>query len=214
MNGTIRILIVEDNQVFAESLTTMIEIAHNMTLTATYGSAEKCMAAINSESPPESDLILLDLHLPGKNGITLIPTLRKTLPDADILILTQDDDHLTTLEAIRLGVAGYILKDSSITEIRDAIQDVHDGASIIDPQLSRLVLNALSSNKFTLPNPLNAGEQSVLDLLAMGYIKKEIADRLNMSYRSVSKKTERIYKKLQVPNVAAAVATAIRKGLI
>ncbi|MDZ8117036.1 response regulator transcription factor [Pontiella agarivorans] len=214
MSTTIQILIIEDNPAFAESLMTMIEISHNMSCSAVYGSAEKCMTALTSTAPPVADLVLLDLHLPGKNGLTLVPMLRKFLPDADILVLTQDDDYLTTLEAIRLGVAGYILKDSSITEIRDAIQDIHDGAGIIDPQLSRMIFNALSSDKLPVKNPLNSGELEVLELLAMGYIKKEIAERLNLSYRSVSKKTERIYKKMQVPNVAAAVAAAIRKGLI
>lgn len=214
MNTLIKTVIVEDNPAFAGTLATMIDISDQLSATAVYGSAEKCLAALDGGQKPEADVILLDLHLPGKNGLTLVPVFQHHLPDANIIVLTQNDDYLTTLEAIKLGVSGYILKDASIREIRQAILEVNNGASIIDPQLSRVVLNALSSENYTQSNPLSVREKSVLELLAMGYVKKEVAERLDLSYRTIAQSTERIYKKLQVPNVAAAVATAIRKGLI
>lgn len=214
MNEPIQIAIVEDNHAFAKSLRKMMEISGNLSCSACFSNAEDCVSALKSEASLEADVILLDLHLPGKNGLTLVPILRQTLPEADIIVLTQNDNYLTTLEAIRLGVSGYILKDSSIAEIRNAIADVHAGASVIDPQLSRIVLNALSSDESPENNVLSTREKQVLELMAMGYVKKEVADKLDLSYRTVAQYTENIYKKLQVPNVAAAVATAIRKGLI
>ena len=214
MNSAINIVIIEDNKAFAASLKKMIELSEHMDCEQIYGSAETCLDAINDKTFPEANIILLDLNLPSKNGLTLVPLLRQNLPETDIIILTSNDSYLTTVEAIRLGVSGYILKDSSISEIRSAIEEVHQGGSVIDPQLSRLVLNALSSENFNEENPLSKRECEVLELLAMGFVKKEVAHRMDISYRTVAQYTESIYKKLQVPNIAAAVATAIRKGLI
>lgn len=214
MSNDIQIMIVEDNAAFAKSLCNMLKISEGMSCAVRFDSAETVLNRLQSGGFPETDLILLDLNLPGKNGLTLVPSLRQELPDADILILTQNDDYLKTLEAIRLGVSGYILKSASISEIRSAILEVAGGGSVIDSQLSRLVLNTLSNTPFNKETPLSNRERQVLELMAMGYVKKEVADKLELSYRTVAQYTESIYKKLQVPNVAAAVASAIRKGLI
>jgi DNA-binding NarL/FixJ family response regulator len=213
MDEPIKILIIEDNVNFTESLKEMIELSERLEFSASFHSAEQCLDALKSK-PPEADVVLLDLQLPGKNGMTLIPELRRLLPQTDIIVLTSNRDYQTTVEAIRLGVSGYILKNASIGEIRSAIYEINDGASIIDPQLSRLVLNALGTGDGSGNDTLTERERLVLELMAMGCVKKEVADRLDISYSTVAQYTESIYKKLQVPNVAAAVAAAIRKGLI
>ena len=211
MTQPIRILIIEDNRQYIESLKQMIDLSDRMEFVAAYTSAEAYM-----DSPQETaDIVLLDLHLPGKGGLQLVPELTKELPDGNILVLTQNDDYHTTLEAIRLGVSGHLLKDAPIASIREAIIEVHEGGSVIDPQLSRIVLKVLSSGSdLESKNILTKREQQVLEFLAMGYVKKEVAARMNVSYSAVAQYTENIYKKLQVPNIAAAVAAAIRKGLI
>lgn len=211
MTQPIRILIIEDNRQYIESLKQMIELSDRMEFVAAYTSAEAYL-----DSPQETaDIVLLDLHLPGKSGLQLVPELTKELPDSNILVLTQNDDYHTTLEAIRLGVSGYLLKDAPIASIREAIIEVHEGGSVIDPQLSRIVLKVLSGGSdLESGNILTKREQQVLEFLAMGYVKKEVAARMKVSYSTVAQYTENIYKKLQVPNIAAAVAAAIRKGLI
>ena len=215
MPNPIRILIIEDNQQYTISLKLLIQLSERMELVASYLSAEAYLEASNSSITAEVDIVLLDLQLPGKSGLQLVPVLSKEIPDSNILVLTQNDDYHTTLEAIRLGVSGYLLKDAPIASIREAIIDVYEGGSVIDPQLSRIVLKALSGDSnLDEENLLTHREQQVLELLSMGYVKKEVADRMEVSYRTVAQYTENIYKKLQVPNVAAAVATAIRKGLI
>ena len=213
MNKPAKILIIEDNANFTESLKEMIELSERLEFSKNFRSAEQCLDALGSE-PLEADVVLLDLQLPSKNGMTLIPELRRLLPQTEIIVLTSNDDYQTTVEAIRLGVSGYILKNASIGEIRCAIHEVHEGASIIAPKLSRLVLNALGTTDTGSTDTLSRREHQVLELMAMGYVKKEVADQLEISYRTVAQYTESIYKKLQVPNVAAAVAAAIRKGLI
>jgi DNA-binding NarL/FixJ family response regulator len=212
MTDPIRVLIIEDNRQYTESLNFMIQLSDRMEWVASYSSAEAYL-----ESPREkADIVLLDLQLPGKSGLQLVPVIRKEIPDSHILVLTQQNDYHTTLEAIRLGVSGYLLKDAPIASIREAIIEVHEGGGrVIDPQLSRIVLNALSGDSDAEADPLlTSREKQVLELMAVGYVKKEVAGLMKVSYSAVAQYTESIYKKLQVPNVAAAVATAIRKGLI
>ncbi len=214
MKPPIQIAVVEDNPAYARSIQEIITISEGMECSGIFGSAEDCCQAFQSAKPPRVDVILLDLKLPGKSGMTLIPFLRKAAPQAGILVLTSNDDYRTTLEAIQLGVVGYVLKDTPLAALRQAIFDVHEGGTVIDPQLSRLVLKAFQDKGTGEDNPLSKREREVLELMAMGYAKKDVATELGVSYSAVALYTANIYEKLQVPNIAAAVSKAIRKGLI
>lgn len=214
MKHPIQITVVEDNPAYARSIQEIISISEGMECSGIYHSAEDCAEAFQSTRPPQADVILLDLKLPGKSGMSLIPFLRQTAPQAGILILTSNDDYRTVLEAIQLGVVGYVLKDTPLAALRQAILDVHEGGTVIDPQLSRLVLKAFHDKGTGEDNPLSKRERQVLELMAMGYAKKDVANELGVSYSTVALYTANIYEKLQVPNIAAAVSTAIRKGLI
>ncbi len=213
MKPPIRIVIIEDNKAYARSLETLLEFNERAEHLATFANAEICLSEFESLEK-SADIVLLDLNLPGKNGLSLIPFFKAQNPSPKILVLTQNDNYQTTLEALRLGVSGYILKDAEIQEIEYAIQEVFEGGCVIDPKLSRLVLNALENTSASAQNPLSDRERQVLELHALGYVKKEIAEQLDLSYHTVVEYTQNIYKKLNVPNIAAAIATAIRKGLI
>lgn len=215
MENPLRILIIEDNRQYTNSLIHMIQLSDRMEFAASYLSAEAYLEALDKDVGKGIDIVLLDLQLPGKSGLQLIPVLRKEIPESNILVLTNNEDYRTTLEAIRLGVSGYLLKDAPISSIREAIIEINEGGSVIDPQLSRIVLKALSgSTESEEEELLTERERQVLELMAMGYVKKEVAERMGVSYRTVAQYTESIYKKLQVANIAAAVAAAIRKGMI
>ncbi len=214
MKHPIQIAVVEDNLAYARSIQEIIASSEGMECRSVYHSAEDCSLAFQSAEPPQVDVVLLDLKLPGKSGMTLIPLLRKAAPQAGILVLTSNDDYRTTLEAIQLGVVGYVLKDTPVAVLRQAILDVHEGGTVIDPQLSRLVLKAFQDKGTGDDSPLSKRERQVLELMAMGYAKKDVATELGISYSAVALYTGNIYEKLQVPNIAAAVSTAIRKGLI
>ena len=209
-----RILVVEDSKVYAQSLREIIEAAPDLEWIGTYSRVDECHQALDSDSAPSADILLLDLHLPDREGLSLIPLIRKVLPKCDVIVLTQNDDSLKTLEAIRLGVSGYILKSASIHKIWDTIRDVREGGNVIDPRLSKYVLKHLASPAEGNLSILSEREIQVLERLAMGYVKKEIADALALSINTINGYTENIYKKLQVQNVASAVATGIRRGLI
>lgn len=214
MAGSIKIVAIEDNLSFQASLKETIDAASDMDWLGAYTRGEDCVEALKDDPELKPDVLLLDLHLKGRDGMVFIPVLKQLRPRIQILVLTQDDNYLRTLEAIRLGVAGYILKHTSVLSIWNSIREVHSGGHIIDPRLSRLVLNVLTSEDSSPENPLSQREQEVLEQLAMGHVKKEIASNMNLSLHTINGYTENLYKKLKVSNVAAAVATAIRKGLI
>lgn len=216
MKESIKIIIVEDNRTFARSIQEIILSGEAMDCIGHFSNADECRSAFQSDESPalKADVILLDLKLPGTSGMTLIPQLRKLVPQVAILILTHNDDYHTVLEAIQLGAVGYLVKDTPVADLRRAIREVHEGGSVIDPKLSRLVLKALTEIEPTSSSTLSKREQQVLELMAAGYVKKEVAEQLGISYSAVALYTANIYEKLQVPNIAAAVATAIRRGLI
>lgn len=211
----IKISLVEDNANFSASLKDLIKTSEQMVFHAHYDCAEACLESLQKGGLDETDVLLLDLNLPGRGGLSLVPVLQNRLPEMRILVLTQDSDYHTALEAIRLGVSGYLLKDARVADIRRGIMETMDGGCLIDPQLSKLILHALDREHDSDDDEsLSKREEEVLKLMSMGYVKKEVAAQLGLSERTVAYYTERIYKKLQVPNITAAVASAIRKGLI
>jgi DNA-binding NarL/FixJ family response regulator len=214
MSQKTRIAIVEDNSTYARSLQEIIKASKGMECMGVYATARECRRAFKADPPPELDIILLDLKLPDQSGLTLIPLFKERAPKAGILVLTTNDDYRSVLEAIKQGVVGYVLKDTPLADLRRIIGEVRDGGSVIDPKLSRLVLNTLREETVGGANSLTDRERQVLELMAKGRVKKEVAEELGISYSAVALYTSNIYEKLQVPNVAAAVATAIRKGLI
>jgi len=211
MTDSIRIHIIEDNQNYLNSLKQALTLLEGVEYSGGYGSFEAYRIA-----PPEApDCILLDINLPGISGLEALPEIKQMMPDTEVIMLTQNDDYLNVLQALRSGASGYIIKGGSIKDIHQAILDVHSGAAVIDPRLSRIVLTTLAGvPSDTTDNPLSERETQVLKELADGMTKKEAAAHLNLSYHTIDLYTRNIYEKLKAPNIAAAIATAIRKGLI
>jgi len=214
MDQKITLMLVEDNRAYAKTLLDMIELSQGMEALDHFYSTEACLSALKAPDAPRPDVLLLDLNLPGKDGLTMLPAIRHATPETEVIILTQNNNYHTVLQAIQLGAVGYLLKGCTIAEIRETIREVHGGSTFIDPQLSRMVLNALCQNDALEKNPLSPRETEVLELLAQGFSKKEVADQLTLSYHAIALYVRNIFKKLEAPNIAAAIATAIRQGLI
>jgi two-component system, NarL family, nitrate/nitrite response regulator NarL len=161
------------------------------------------------------DLVLLDLNLPGISGLNAMPAFRDAIPAAKIIILSQSDREADILKAISLGANGYLLKSSTITQIKAAIQIVMDGGASLDPAVAKYLLNSLQSllPQETLKLDLSGRELEILTLLGEGMMKKEISERLNISITTVAYHVKHIYEKLQVQNAPAAIAKAYRAGV-
>jgi DNA-binding NarL/FixJ family response regulator len=209
----ITLTVVEDNRTYRNSLLDIIELSSGMECTNAFGTAEACLQQWEA-GEGITDMLLLDLNLPGENGLKALPRFRQIAPETEVIILTQNDNFHTVLEAVKLGANGYLLKGATVAEIRNTIDEVLEGGTYIDPQLSRLVMNALCRTNDPIDNPLAPREIEVLELLAQGYSKKEVANKMQLSYHTIVSYVRGIFEKLESPNLAAAIAKAIRQQII
>ena len=217
MDRKIRIMLVEDHASYRAAIIAILEQTENMEVHSQFGTAE---IALRSLQPPTTDplpdVILLDLNLPGMSGLETIPWIRKYAPDVQIIILTRSDNTADVQCAISEGADGYLLKSATLKEITEGIETVAEGVASLDPDVARYILNTLR-RKSTQPQPkkaLSTREMEILELLGEGLLKKEIADRLQITPPSVATYVRRIYEKLEVQNAASAINKAYRSGIL
>jgi DNA-binding NarL/FixJ family response regulator len=179
----------------------------------TFSTCEQALAALACEPAPE--VILLDVGLPGMNGIQGIREIKSRAPSVQVLMLTVYDDHQKVFDAICAGASGYLLKTDDDQGIVDAIQEVLRGGAPMNPRVARLVLSMFT--KLAVPPKhdygLSAREKEILELIVQGLLKKEIADRLGLSYHTVDNHLRSIYEKLHVHSRSGAVAKALNERL-
>ncbi len=208
--------LIEDNDAYRASVTRAIDRAGGMTCPRSFHSFEQALPALGTH--PHPDVLLLDVGLPGLDGISAMERIRELCPGVKILILTVFDDPQKIFAAICAGASGYLLKTASITELADAIRQVMEGGAPMTPRVAKLVLERFSSIASRQPSALNysltSRERDVLELMVRGLLKKEIAGELGVSVHTVITHIRRVYEKLQVTTNTAAVSKAIREGLV
>jgi len=208
----IHIWLIEDNDSFRGALLRLINQQARMQCDQNFSSCEAALAALTKETPP--DVILLDVGLPGMSGLDGIKRLREAAPLVRIIMLTMFDDHDKVFKSICAGASGYLLKTTPKDKITEAIREVLDGGAPMNAQVARMVLEKFA----TLAGPggdygLTDREREVLELMVNGLIKKEIADKLSLSYHTIDTHLRSIYQKLHVHTRAGAVAKAVRERL-
>lgn len=216
MSQPIKVTIIEDNPSFLETLTLTIEWDDSLQLLSKFGTAEIALREL-SKSLEKPDLILLDLHLPGMSGLEALPLLFRYCPQSKVLVLSQSDAQRDTLRAITLGASGYLLKSNDMESLLNGIKIIHQGGALIDPAIACYLMDALKRTKREHdehPIPLSERETEILQLLAEGKIKKEIADHFDISYNTVDSYVRRIFEKLDARNAPAAISIGHRLGLI
>ncbi len=208
--------LVEDNALFGRSVQRVVNGLDGMACEGGFTSAEAAFAALAQVPPP--DIILLDVQLPGMNGIEALATFRSLAPEARVIILTVFDDPDKIFRAVCAGASGYILKSSGIEQIGQAIKQVVEGGAPMTPEIAQRVLDTFSCKESRHINSgeyqLTAREIDILRLLADGLVKKQIADRLEISAHTVSTHLRRVYSKLHVSTNTGAVAKALRERII
>lgn len=193
--------IVEDNVLFQQALINVINNSDAFVLGQVYGSAEAAIAML--KNPP--DIVIVDINLPGKSGIELIAQLSIDI-DIQCLVcsLHDDDDHI--VQALENGAAGYILKDSSVSQIHNALLELVKGGAPMSPYIASRVISFFKKPKINEESALlSKREREVLELVAQGLQYKEIADRLHLSTETVKKHMRNIYQKLHVQNKVEAI---------
>lgn len=216
MKPPIQLMLVEDNPGYREVIERAVKREPGMELGSQFGTAEIALRSLQEFSGNEiPQLILLDLNLPGMSGLEALPWIKKYSPQTEVIVLTQSDRESDVLRAIGLGASGYLLKSATVRTIKDAIHTVLDGGATIDPQVARYILETMKgiSPKDEPKKTLSDRETEILALLADGLVKKEIADKLEISVTTVAYHVKHIYEKLNVQNAPAAVAKAFRIGL-
>lgn len=212
----IRVWLVEDNPMFSKGVRRVVDGLGEMKCTGSFQSAEAAFQTLDLEGPP--DVILLDVQLPGMDGIAALATFKKRAPLAKVVILTVFDDADKIFKAVCAGASGYVLKSAGIDQIGAAIHQVMEGGAPMTPEVARKVLDAFARQP---PAPeqvedhhLTSRECDILRLMAEGLVKKEIATSLGISINTVSTHMQRVYDKLHVTTNTGAVAKALRQGII
>jgi len=210
---SITVAIIEDDEGARQILAGTIGRSAGFRCASQFGDAESALAALPDDKP---DVVLVDIHLPGLSGIECVRQLKASLPQTQFVMLTvyEDADHI--FNALAAGASGYLLKQTPRAELMEAIEEVHQGGSPMTSNIARKVVQS-----FQRAGPaqnevenLSPREHEVLDMLAQGFLYKEIADALKLSVPTVNTYIRRIYEKLHVRSRGQAVAKYLQPDRI
>ncbi|MBN8460057.1 MAG: response regulator transcription factor [Verrucomicrobia bacterium] len=200
----ITVSIVEDDAPGLEILASIVDRAPGFRCVSRHGDAESAIKALPGINP---DVVLMDIHLPGQNGVECVRQLKLRMPATQFLMLTVYEDTNHIFQALAAGATGYLIKNASGKELIAAIREIHAGGSPMASNIARKVVQSFMPAPATPEEQaLTAREKQVLDLLAEGQLYKEIADALHISTPTVCSHIRRIYEKLHVQSRSQAVA--------
>jgi DNA-binding NarL/FixJ family response regulator len=213
MTDRIQVWLIEDHKTYGERLASALNRLEGISCLRRFTACEDAVAALPGNDAPR--VLLLDVELPGMNGIDGIARLRELAPQAAIVILTVFEDDDKIFRAICAGAAGYLLKTSSTEDIATAIRSAATGGSPINPTIARRVLAMFSkANPPRTDYGLTPREKEILQLLVQGQSTKEAAAQLQISYHTADGYIREIYEKLQVSTRSSVVAKALKEKLV
>jgi DNA-binding NarL/FixJ family response regulator len=212
----IRVVLVDDQTLVRRGICSLLALAGNITVVGEASDGDEGIAAIRRERP---DVVLLDVRMPGKNGLDVLRELQRAAALPPTILLTTFDDDEALLEAVKAGARGYLLKDVSLERLTDAIRSVAAGGTVIRPVLTERLLRGLEHvrrdfDALDPPDPLTKREVEILRLMAGGYSNREIADALGTAEGTVKNHASSILSKLGVRDRTRAVLTALERGYI
>ena len=208
----IRVLVVDDHAVVREGLRAFLELQVGIEVVGEAADGEEALTAADRLRP---DVVLLDLVMPRLDGVRALRALRERLPGARVIVLTSflDDDKL--LPALRAGAAGYLLKNAEPRELVRAVRVAHAGEALLDPVVAARLVESLAAGEQDEPlDRLTPREREVLVLIGHGFPNKQIAQRLDVSEKTVKTHVGRLLAKLGVDDRTQAAVLAVRAGLV
>lgn len=203
-----RVVIIEDDETIREGYAYLINHTSPYQVVNTYSCFETAKLHLVKDNP---DVILLDIQLPGMNGIDAIPVIKKLLSHTYVIILTVFEVEKTILDALANGASGYFTKNTPSAKIIDAIKEVMLGGGPMSPNVARTVIRSLQKN---LDSPLTKREAQILDLISKGQDRSQIANELFIEVETVKTHVKNIYIKLNVNSKADAIKIAKANRLI
>lgn len=205
---TARILVVDDHELLREGVVSTLESEPDFDVVGQAASADEAMDVALRLRP---DLILLDLYMPGRNGLTLLPALRDELPDSRIVMLTVSEDPEAVTQAFRDGATGYLVKGIRAEAFLDALRSVMSGESYVSPAVAGHILRGRHGGRSenTDLDALTNREREVLQLMAKGFTNHDIAEDLVISERTVKRHVTSILSKMNLRNRTEAAVRAV-----
>lgn len=213
---SIRIVIVDDHQIFIEGLRSSLREQHDVKVevVAEVRDGLQAMSAVEQHGP---DIVVMDVSMPGMNGIAATRRISASHPNVKVLCLSMHRDRRFVLEALRAGAAGYMLKESALEELITAIRRIAEGDTYLSPDIAGMVVQAVRDkapdDEDETSEILSVREREVLQMLAEGHSTQEVADHLSISAKTVSTHREHIMHKLGIHSIAGLTKYAIRHGL-
>ncbi len=203
-----RVIIIEDDQTIREGFTYLINLSDGLKMVSSYASYEEAEPQLTADYP---DVILLDIELPGLNGLEAISKIKKKYPSAHILILTVYENEQNIFKALRSGAAGYLTKNTPSSKIIEAIKEVMHGGGSLSASVAKLVIQSFRKNQDT---PLTKRETQILEGIAEGKSRTRIASDLFIDKETVKTHIKNIYSKLDVNSKEDAIRIARQDKLI
>ena len=206
---TIRILLVDDHSVVRKGLRSFLKYDPELEVVGEAADGAQALSLARELTP---DVVLMDLLMPGMDGITATAAIRRELPDTEVLALTSVLEDASVVGAVRAGAIGYLLKDTQAEALCQAIKAAAAGQVQLTPKAAARLMQAVSTPES--PEALTERETEVLRLMAQGYSNKQIAHRLNNTEKTIKTHVSRILSKLGVQSRTQATLYAIRTGLV
>ena len=205
----ITVSIVDDNLKLRESITTFINGSKEFRCVSAYGNAAAALEHLPNDEP---DVVLMDINMPGMDGIECVARLKTLMPDVQVVMLTVYEDTDKIFKALTAGATGYLLKRVSPIKLLEAISDVYAGGSAMSSSIARKVVSSFQkTGPAAEPSAhLSPREQEVLDCIAKGFTYKQTADQLGISIETIRTHLKRVYQKLHVRSRTEAVARYMR----
>jgi DNA-binding NarL/FixJ family response regulator len=203
-----RICIVEDDNLIRDGFALLIGSTYGFQIVNTYSNCEDCLKHLQTDQP---DVILMDIELPGMNGIEGIKKVKKINPRINIIVITVYDSDSMVFEALCAGAGGYLTKNMQPSRLLDAIRDIQEGGAPMSTGIARMVVSSFQKNR---NSPLTPRETEVLELLAKGKSYSNIAEDLFVDKETIRTHIKNIYWKLEVHSKAEAIEKALKDKLI
>jgi NarL family two-component system response regulator LiaR len=210
---SIRVLIADDHAVVRQGLRTFLELQEDIEVVGDVADGEAAVAAVERQAP---DVVLMDLVMPGVDGVEAIRRIRARSPGARVLVLSSFLDDERLFPAVRAGAAGYLLKDVEPRELVKAIRTVHGGEALLHPAVAARLMDEIAAGRAAEPDldGLTDREREVLTLIARGLPNKLIARDLSISEKTVKTHVSSILGKLGLTDRTQAALYAVRSGLV